>query len=78
MVFFFVDVDECLMGSDDCQHQCVNTEGGFTCSCFPGYRLYTEEQPLLIDDIMLLPNKSCYGESLCGILLFVTLYASLV
>lgn len=34
----FVDIDEC---SDErlnrCQQYCTNTEGGFTCSCKPGY-----------------------------------------
>ncbi|KAJ3606516.1 hypothetical protein NHX12_026037 [Muraenolepis orangiensis] len=31
-----VDVDEC--GSAPCEHRCHNTQGGFTCSCFKGYR----------------------------------------
>lgn len=33
----FQDVDEC--GEGRCAQQCVNTPGGFTCSCNPGYTL---------------------------------------
>ena len=34
-----LDVDECMEGSDDCNvnANCTNTDGGFTCSCLPGY-----------------------------------------
>ena len=31
-----VDVDECQHAP--CEHQCTNTRGSFTCSCFDGYR----------------------------------------
>uniref|UniRef100_A0A8C5FWE3 Thrombomodulin n=1 Tax=Gadus morhua TaxID=8049 RepID=A0A8C5FWE3_GADMO len=31
-----VDVDECQ--DAPCEHQCTNTRGSFTCSCFDGYR----------------------------------------
>lgn len=35
-----VDVDECATGTDTCsdrRQNCVNTVGGFTCSCKPGF-----------------------------------------
>ena len=60
-MFISLDIDECSLDTDDCQHKCVNTDGSYTCSCYPGYRLY-KEQPLLIDNVPLLPNTSCYGK----------------
>ncbi|CAH1794302.1 unnamed protein product [Owenia fusiformis] len=33
------DVDECSGNLDNCQHECSNTMGSFTCSCKPGYNL---------------------------------------
>ncbi|XP_069121019.1 low-density lipoprotein receptor-related protein 4-like [Argopecten irradians] len=36
------DIDECVItrqGRSPCQHTCTNTNGSFTCSCLPGYRL---------------------------------------
>lgn len=35
-----VDVDECLRGTSDCQHICINTVGGFNCECEFGYALH--------------------------------------
>ena len=32
-------MDECLTETDNCDHLCINNEGGFDCSCQPGYRL---------------------------------------
>ena len=35
----FLDVDECLLGTDDCHGEaaCINTVGRFNCSCNTGY-----------------------------------------
>ncbi|VUZ55036.1 unnamed protein product [Hymenolepis diminuta] len=35
------DIDECRSGKDVCGvgHQCINTYGGYTCSCRPGFEL---------------------------------------
>ena len=36
----FLDVDECVQGSDDCLQSlasCSNTDGSFKCSCNDGY-----------------------------------------
>ena len=33
------DIDECSLGTDDCDQECVNTEGNYTCQCFPNYSL---------------------------------------
>lgn len=32
-----VDVDECASGLHTCAQTCVNTVGGFECSCTPGF-----------------------------------------
>jgi len=34
----YLDVDECLERLDTCEHECVNTVGGYRCDCRPGYR----------------------------------------
>lgn len=32
------DIDECADSSTNiCEHNCINTPGNFTCSCFKGY-----------------------------------------
>ena len=36
------DVDECSNGTNDCDHTCTNTIGGYTCSCHQGYLLYND------------------------------------
>ena len=34
-----VDVDECVMGTAGCDHNCTNTEGSFFCFCSDGFSL---------------------------------------
>jgi len=34
-----VEIDECLLGIDGCQHNCVNEVGGYSCTCNDGYSL---------------------------------------
>ena len=47
-MFFFVqsDVDECSLGLAWCDKNaaCVNTEGGFNCTCPDGYTTYDDGQ----------------------------------
>ena len=35
----FIDIDECEHGNDTCyiNANCTNSEGSFSCSCYPGY-----------------------------------------
>ena len=39
LYFLHLDVDECVLGSDNCEQDCMNTFGSFLCSCGTGYRL---------------------------------------
>ena len=34
---FQSDIDECVEGIDDCEYGCINTEGGYNCTCDYGY-----------------------------------------
>ena len=34
-----VDIDECRLNADFCEHICVNTEGSYYCECNEGYEL---------------------------------------
>ena len=38
-VVLSTDVDECAEGTHNCSNLCVNTPGGFQCSCPVGYQL---------------------------------------
>ena len=33
------DINECEMEDGLCDQECVNSDGGFFCSCFNGYRM---------------------------------------
>lgn len=37
---FFLDIDECATGRDDCSanSNCLNTPGSFECNCRTGYQ----------------------------------------
>jgi len=37
--YCILDVDECATGSSGCGQLCVNTVGGFHCTCNAGYTL---------------------------------------
>ena len=47
-LFHFTDVNECATGIDECNQNCHNTDGSYSCSCDPGYILYRD-------------NLFCYG-----------------
>ena len=38
------DVDECTLGINGCNQNCVNTEGSYLCSCFAGYHLISNQK----------------------------------
>ena len=35
----YVDILNCMMNDQNCSQVCVEVEGSFNCSCFPGYEL---------------------------------------
>ena len=37
--YWFSEIHECDDNSHSCEHNCMNTAGGFVCSCFTGYTL---------------------------------------
>ena len=37
--FTFSDIDECATGADNCQQDCIDNDGSFTCTCMDGYML---------------------------------------
>ena len=54
-IYLFVHIDECSVGTDDCGQECVNTEGNYTCQCFPNYRLInaTDCEGIIIMNIVI-------------------------
>lgn len=44
-----IDIDECVMGEPVCEHACVNTFGGFRCSCNESFILHDEYKCLPVD-----------------------------
>ena len=38
------DMDECTLGINECNQDCVNTEGSYLCSCFAGYHLMSNQK----------------------------------
>lgn len=38
--FAIVDIDECKDATADCDHNCINTDGGYNCECEIGYALH--------------------------------------
>lgn len=39
---FMKEFDECVLIDHGCEHNCINTLGGFECSCKPGYELHSD------------------------------------
>ena len=43
LIFFNIDVDECIDSNGGCAQICNNTVGSFTCGCYDGYLLNSDE-----------------------------------
>lgn len=41
---FIKELDECELQDHGCEHNCVNTLGGYLCSCFLGYELHSDKK----------------------------------
>lgn len=40
--YIYLDIDECLEGTDGCVQLCSNIVGSYVCGCNSGYRLATD------------------------------------
>lgn len=38
-LFLITDVDECLLNNGNCEHNCTNEFGAYSCQCAAGYQL---------------------------------------
>ena len=54
MASSFLDIDECVEGSDGCTHNCTNTVGGYACTCNDGFELESNNHTCTGDDCMLI------------------------
>ena len=39
----FIDINECIEDIDDCAQICTDTDGSYSCSCGPGFRLASDD-----------------------------------
>ena len=57
------DVDECEIGTNNCDQICSNTDGSFTCSCEDGFRLSVDGHSCVgmcrLQHIMSSDNDDC-------------------
>lgn len=60
-----VDIDECQLRTDLCQHTCNNTHGSFLCSCPPGYRLDSDKHSCKDVNECLEDKVSCGKDQMC-------------
>ena len=44
LVFNYSDIDECQEQDVGCQHLCYDSQGSYSCGCFPGYALMEDEK----------------------------------
>ena len=40
----FIDINECATNNGGCSQVCLNTEGSYSCDCYPGYELGPKNQ----------------------------------
>lgn len=41
---FIKELDECELQDHGCEHECINTLGGYQCSCYIGYELHSDKK----------------------------------
>jgi Coagulation Factor Xa inhibitory site/EGF domain/Calcium-binding EGF domain/Complement Clr-like EGF-like/Regulator of chromosome condensation (RCC1) repeat len=60
-----VDVNECSTNNGGCSQTCSNTQGGFTCSCNPGYQLDADGKTCNDVNECLSNNGGCSAYATC-------------
>ena len=61
---YITDIDECN-NKLTCDEGCTNNDGGYTCSCHGVRHLYRGRHTILVNDTLLVPNKTCVGVYFC-------------
>ena len=41
---FYLDIDECQLGTDTCSHECSDTDGSYECDCPAGMKIDTDQR----------------------------------
>lgn len=49
MTLYYVDIDECLEELDDCDQFCVNSDGGYLCSCEVNFHFDDSSRTCVLD-----------------------------
>ena len=47
-IFYYIDIDECSLGTAGCNHDFEKTEGSFLCTCDDGYQLHHDDLTLCV------------------------------
>ncbi|XP_071487672.1 uncharacterized protein [Diadema antillarum] len=63
--FVCYDVNECAEMLDDCEQECHNTQGSYTCSCLSGYTLSLDMRSCLDIDECSRDTHTCADNSVC-------------
>ncbi|XP_038073164.1 uncharacterized protein LOC119741479 [Patiria miniata] len=56
------DINECALGTHDCEQGCINTEGSFLCYCFRDFSLDTDETSCSPSPAPDPSNTMCFGK----------------
>ena len=64
-LFFVLDINECIVGTQDCNQTCVNTVRGFICACRPGYLLLLDGKSCVQIDECLAGTSNCTDGQQC-------------
>ncbi|XP_031619503.1 fibrillin-2 isoform X4 [Contarinia nasturtii] len=54
-----VDYDECAIGTHQCSHKCMNTDGSYLCECPDGLILSNDQHTCVAADICAADNGGC-------------------
>jgi len=45
---YITDIDECSLGTAECNQGCVNINGSYNCSCYDGYEIHIDNGTLCV------------------------------